>query len=317
MKYYDFFNGDADGIISLHQYRLHFPKKSEVFTGVKRDVKLLRHAVEIKNSTLSVFDISLLSNKDYMGEVLNNNNRVTWFDHHEPGETDLGENFSIKVDADPNCCTNILVDKYIDGLHRPWTICGAYGDNLHEQAEKLNPNFNEKIMSELKEIGETLNYNGYGNELSDLTVDPKEVYLDLHQYVSPFQYRKKSEIYNKIHTQLISDKAELSSSEILHDTDTGKVILLPNTKASVRYSGIYSNQQTTDDPDKAFAILTLVDEENYRVSIRSPKTNPYGASKLALQFPTGGGREKAAGVNELPKSELINFISKFEEVYGN
>ena len=44
--------------------------------------------------------------------------------------------------------------------------------------------------------------------------------------------------------------------------------------------------------------------------------NLYGASKLALQFPTGGGREKAAGINELPKSELINFISKFEEVYG-
>ena len=146
MKYYDFFNGDADGIISLHQYRLHFPKKSEVFTGVKRDVKLLRHAVEIKNSTLSVFDISLLSNKDYIDGILNNNNIVRWFDHHEPGDTDLGENFSIKVDADPNCCTNILVDQYIDGLHRPWTICGAYGDNLHEQAEKLNPNFNETIM---------------------------------------------------------------------------------------------------------------------------------------------------------------------------
>jgi oligoribonuclease NrnB/cAMP/cGMP phosphodiesterase (DHH superfamily) len=113
MKYYDFFNGDADGIISLHQYRLQFPQKSEVFTGVKRDVKLLRHALEIKNSTLSVVDISLLSNKDYINEILNNNNIVRWFDHHEPGEIDLGDKFSIKVDADPNCCTNILVDKYI------------------------------------------------------------------------------------------------------------------------------------------------------------------------------------------------------------
>ena len=45
-------------------------------------------------------------------------------------KTKLGENFEIFVDADPNCCTNILVDKYVDGLYRPWTICGAYGDNL-------------------------------------------------------------------------------------------------------------------------------------------------------------------------------------------
>lgn len=316
MKYYDFFNGDADGIISLHQFRLQFPRKSELITGVKRDVKLLRHAVDIKNATFTVFDISLLSNSDYIKGILKNNNKVSWFDHHEPGDIDLGDNFSIKVDADPNCCTNILVDKFIDGLHRPWTICGAYGDNLHEQAEKLNPCFSEMTMLQLKEIGETLNYNGYGNEESDLTVHPKDVYLDIQKYRSPFQYRKKSEIYNKIYTQMSSDKSELSSSEILHDTNTGKVILLPDTKASIRYSGIYSNQQTTDNPSKAFAILTLIDEENYRVSIRSPKTNPYGASKLALQFPTGGGREKAAGVNELPKSELNNFIEKFEEVYG-
>ena len=61
--------------------------------------------------------------------------------------------------------------------------------------------------------------------------------------------------------------------------------------------------------------MTLVGEDNYRISIRSPKNNPYGASKLALQFPTGGGREKAAGINELPINQLKNFIEKFEKVY--
>jgi hypothetical protein len=192
-----------------------------------------------------------------------------------------------------------------------------YGDNLHEQADKFNPCFDEITMSKLKEVGETLNYNGYGNEELDLTAHPKDVYIDLKEYESPFEYRIKSETYNKIHTHMKSDEAELSSSEILHESETGKVILLPNTRASIRYSGIYSNQQTTDSPDEAFAILTSVGGGNYRISIRSPKTNPYGASKLALQFPTGGGREKAAGVNELPKSELNNFIEKFEEVYGS
>jgi nanoRNase/pAp phosphatase (c-di-AMP/oligoRNAs hydrolase) len=315
MKHYDVFNGDADGIISLHQYRLQFPRESELITGVKRDVKLLRNLQNIKNSVLSVFDISLLSNSEYIENILKNKNKVRWFDHHEPGNIDLGKNFSIKVDSDPNCCTNILVDKFIDGLHRPWTICGAYGDNLHEQAEKLNPCFGEIKMLELKEIGETLNYNGYGNKESDLTVHPKDVYLDIHKYRSPFQYRKKSEIYNKIYTQMKSDESELNSSEILHTSNIGDIILLPNTKASIRYSGIYSNKQTTDNPNKAFAILTNINDDTYRVSIRSPKNNPTGASKLALQFPTGGGREKAAGINELPKIELKSFIEKFEEVY--
>ena len=315
MVYYDFFNGDADGIISLHQYRMHHPQNSEVFTGVKRDVKLLRHCVDIHSSKFTVFDISLLSNKDYVDKILSNGNTIRWFDHHEPGDIELGENFEIFVNADPNCCTNILVDKFLEGLYRPWTICGAYGDNLHEQAEKLNPNFSSENMRKLKEIGETLNYNGYGNKESDLTVHPKDVYLDIKNYESPFQYRKKSEVYNKIFTQMKSDESELSSSEIIHDSDIGKVILLPNSTASIRYSGIYSNQQTTNSPNKAFAILTLVGDDNYRISIRSPKNNPYGASKLALQFPTGGGREKAAGINELPINQLKNFIEKFEKVY--
>jgi oligoribonuclease NrnB/cAMP/cGMP phosphodiesterase (DHH superfamily) len=131
MKNYDIFNGDADGLISLHQYRLQFPRKSELITGVKRDVKLLRHLVDINNASLSVFDISLLSNSEYVEPILNNGNKIKWFDHHETGDTDFGNNFSIKVDTDPTCCTNIIVDKVIDGLHRPWTICGAYGDNLH------------------------------------------------------------------------------------------------------------------------------------------------------------------------------------------
>ena len=48
------------------------------------------------------------------------------------------------------------MDFIVRGQFREYT-----GDNLHEQAEKLNPCFSETKMRELKEIGETLNYNGY------------------------------------------------------------------------------------------------------------------------------------------------------------
>ena len=172
-------------------------------------------------------------------------------------------------------------------------------------------------MRELKEIGETLNYNGYGNQESDLTVHPKDVYLDIQKYKSPFQYKKLSEIYNKINTQMKSDETELNSSEILHTSKTGNIILLP-TQKHLLDTRIYSNKQTTDNPSKAFAILTNINEDTYRISIRSPKNNPVGASKLALSFPTSGGREKdLVKINELPKTELKNFIEKFEYIYGN
>ena len=71
---------------------------------------------------------------------------------------------------------------------------------------------------------------------------------------------------------------------------------------------------TTDNPTKAFAILTECAEDTYRVSIRSPKENPYGASTLAKVF-GGGGREKAGGINDLPKNDLQKFIDKFKVIY--
>lgn len=60
----DIFNGDADGIFALHQYRLAYPvEESRLITGIKRDVRLLEKIDELHNSELSVFDVSLDVNR--------------------------------------------------------------------------------------------------------------------------------------------------------------------------------------------------------------------------------------------------------------
>jgi hypothetical protein len=35
-----------------------------------------------------------------------------------------------------------------------------------------------------------------------------------------------------------------------------------------------------------------------------------------MQFPTGGGREAAAGINDLPADSLDAFVAKFAEAYS-
>lgn len=42
MKAIDVFNGDADGICALHQWRLAYPVETTLVTGVKRDIQLLQ-----------------------------------------------------------------------------------------------------------------------------------------------------------------------------------------------------------------------------------------------------------------------------------
>ncbi|HHJ80611.1 MAG TPA: DHH family phosphoesterase, partial [Candidatus Tenderia electrophaga] len=39
---FDVFNGDADGLCALQQFRLAFPGESQLVSGVKRDIALLR-----------------------------------------------------------------------------------------------------------------------------------------------------------------------------------------------------------------------------------------------------------------------------------
>ena len=99
--YFDIFNGDADGILALHQFRLHNPQPdATLVTGVKRDIKLLSKIQNVRNSNITVFDISLDSNRDALLPLLDQNNTIVYFDHHFAGnfpETELLTTHSICV----------------------------------------------------------------------------------------------------------------------------------------------------------------------------------------------------------------------------
>lgn len=66
---------------------------------------------------------------------------------------------------------------------------------------------------------------------------------------------------------------------------------------------------------KAHSILTEKPNGNYLVSVCAPLSNKIGAAELCRQFPSGGGREGAAGVNDLPEEMIGLFLSKFREAY--
>jgi hypothetical protein len=63
-------------------------------------------------------------------------------------------------------------------------------------------------------------------------------------------------------------------------------------------------------------VLTAKANGNYLVSVRAPLHNKQGAATLCRQFPTGGGREAAAGINDLPADMLTAFIDAFKRAYS-
>jgi len=79
---FDVFNGDADGIISLVQLRLAEPRDSQLITGRKRDIELLKRVDAGEGDRVTVLDVSLSKNREPLERVLKAGASVYYFDHH-------------------------------------------------------------------------------------------------------------------------------------------------------------------------------------------------------------------------------------------
>jgi len=86
MKTFDCFNGDADGICALTQMRLKWPLQSELVTGVKRDINLLKRVNAQAGDQINVLDISLDKNKADVLRLLDSGAEVFYCDHHFAGQ---------------------------------------------------------------------------------------------------------------------------------------------------------------------------------------------------------------------------------------
>lgn len=316
--YFDVFNGDADGIIALHQFRLQSPRpEATLITGVKRDIKLLDTIQDVKNSNITVFDISLDSNRAPLLHLLDLGNTVTYIDHHFAGDIPSTEQLTVHIDPAPTVCTSLIVDSLLHGKYRTWAIAAAFGDNLHDSALKAANalSLSTEQLSQLRELGELLNYNGYGAEISDLHFAPDVLYQALHPYDDPFSFLAES---NDLATLRLGFAEDMDFAMRQKESDPAKnnrVYFFPNAPWTRRVAGVFSNLRAREKKDAAHALIIENDDSSLRISVRAPLNNRENADTLCLAFPTGGGRTAAAGINNLPPQMLDDFLDRFHATY--
>ena len=136
MARYDVFNGDADGICALLQLRLASPADSTLITGVKRDIDLLKQVAAAPGDEITVLDVSMDTNRAALDAALAAGAKITYVDHHFPGEIPQHGNLAAHINTDAGCCTSLLVNEMLEGRFLPWAITAAFGDNLNEAARK-------------------------------------------------------------------------------------------------------------------------------------------------------------------------------------
>ncbi len=318
MTHYDVFNGDADGICALHQLRLEHPLPSVLVTGVKRDIALLQRVPARAGDTVTALDISAAENRDALAALLARGVRVQYFDHHFAGELPVHPGLDATIDVDAAVCTGMLVDRHLGGRRRLWAIVAAYGDNLVAAARALaaTRDLDAAGRADLQALGDALAYNAYGDTAADLVIHPAALYRLLRPYDDPFRFLRAEGIVARIGATRRDDLDRALAAVPHHASPRACVYLLPDAAWSRRVRGAFGNRLANDHPERAHAILTPHAQGGYTVSVRAPLTRPTGADALCRQFPTGGGRAAAAGINRLPREALPELVRRLDHAYS-
>lgn len=318
MAFFDVFNGDADGICALHMLRLARPRAAELVTGVKREIDLLRRVAAGAGDAVTVLDISLDQNREALLGLLERGAAVEYFDHHFAGEIPRHEHLTSHIDTAPATCTSLLVNRFLDGRYASWAVVAAFGDNMAESAREAGRDLclADDEFAALQSLGECLNYNGYGESIDDLFFHPAQLYRIVHGYDNPFDMLREAPAYRVLREGYDEDMARADAVVPLDVRPGGAIFGLPDAAWSRRISGVFGNALAQRSPRRAHAVLTRKITGTWLVSVRAPLATRTGADDLCRRFATGGGRQAAAGINDLPDHEVDRFIAAFHGVFA-
>jgi len=309
------FNGDADGICAAHQLRLAGFAPDRLVTGVKRDIALLARVEAVAGDRVAVADISLDANRASLMRLLTAGVRVDWYDHHFAGDIPADIRLAARIDTDSETCSSLIVDAALQGRFRNWAVAAAFGDNLHRAARAAGAGLDEAALAALRELGELINYNAYGESVDDLHEAPDALFARLAPYADPLAFIAADSCLVRLRHGHAEDLARARALLPAHTAPRGDVFILPREKWARRVNGVFANELARAAPARAHAVLVDTGT-GYLVSVRAPKAAPRGADRLCRGFATGGGRAAAAGINALPAADLQRFLAAFAASFG-
>jgi hypothetical protein len=305
MRFYDIFNGDADGLCALHQLRLADPREATLVTGVKRDIGLLARVDPAAGDELTVLDVSLDTNRHALLGALHRGARVRYFDHHFAGDIPQHSLLEAHIDVSATTCTSLIVDRYLAGRYRAWAIVAAFGDNLGAEAHAAAAEIGlgRRRIESLRQLGECLNYNAYGRTLADLHFHPADLYLRMRPFTDPLAFCTQAPEVEVLRRARAGDLRQARALPIENVGDNAIVVVMPEAPWSRRVVGTFANELTHQHAHRTVALLVR-SGAGYQVSLRAPEHAAAGVHLLARQFESGNGRARSAGIQFLPETEV-------------
>lgn len=314
------FNGDADGIVSQHLAELSGIRPDLRVTGLKREIRLLDRLPRDWKGAVRVFDVSLDVNRSALEPLLKVPGvTVHWIDHHDAGAIPGSPRLHARIVNARGTCTGLLAHAEFPGADPRWAAMAAFGDNIPEAAEALLKPLalRPDEIRELREAGELLNYNAYGETGDDVLFRPLEVAERMADFTDPVAFVRTSGLIAPLREQFREDAEKMGELSPVDSVEGAAVYRLPAEPWARRLGSIFANRAALADPGRAVAVLHPLRDGTFQASIRAPRgrAGAAAASELAREYPTGGGRALAAGINRLPAEEVEGFFKRFFEVY--
>lgn len=311
------FNGDADGLCAQHILFLESGPPSSRITGLKREIELLARVPPGFAGEVHALDISLRRNLPALAPLLAQGNvKVTWYDHHEPGDPPAHPSLELHVNQAPETCTAAIVNAVRGHRHPLWAAMAAFGDNLPDTAVALATagGASSHEAQALRRAGTLLNYNAYGERPGDQLFPAAGLAVRMEPYASALDFCWEASVFAPLSAQFEADLEGFRSLAPVVDRPGAKAYALPDAPFARRYAATWANELALERPDEALAVLHGLAEGGYRVSLRSPRDGGRPASDLAREF-GGGGRKLAAGIDALPAGDLERFADRFAEYF--
>lgn len=316
MRRFHVCNGDADGLCAVQQWRLHDPSPATLITGLKRDIALLQQVPPDAADEVLVCDVSVARNRGALQRLLDAGARVRYFDHHFAADIPHHDKLELHLDADPQVCTSLLMDRFLGGRFHAWALVGAYGDALTTVAHRhaAAAGFGAEPREALRRLGEAINYNAYGDELHDVRVSPAAMLRLMARYEDPLEMVAAEAIVGELDAQRRDDLQRAQAIVPAVRTEQARAVVLPDAPWSRRVVGCLANELAAAAPRQAQAVLRQTADGAFVVSVRAPRVAPEGADALCVAF-GGGGRAAAAGIDGLPAASVERFLAAFAGVH--
>ena len=319
----DVCNGGADGLCAVLQWRLHAPAQAMLVTGLKRDIAMLEQVRVRPGDEVLVCNLSLRKNHSALLRLLDAGARVSYFDHHPVDNIPTHHWLRAHLEASPDQCSSVLVDRYLGGRHRAWAVVGAFGDKRVAAGETLARSMGlaSAEIDRLRLLGQAINYNAYGDNMQDMLMTPHALFAILLQYPRPQDFLGHPAA-RALQARRQEDLLEACALLPYFQDATHGVYLLPDAAWSRRAMGCLGNLLALQQPQRALALLRPRVGGDAVVCVRAPHdTTVHATSSDRREYTSsaaefcgrfgGHGSADAACIDHLPTEQRYAFLDAF------